>query len=122
MEDQELHLHIAKEIWRVLRTAPNIVMSWGLNPATVRTVENGLRFHVQGFKHTGDVESSLTKELTCMRFIFMTNLENRQIHRRTFTWISLWTLLTKPWNIPVSIIKRKSMRHIRAYVMFIQLS
>lgn len=57
MED----LQIAKEIWRVLRTAPNIIMSWGLNPATVKAVENGLRFHVQGFKHTGNVEIKLNE-------------------------------------------------------------
>ena len=61
MEDQERSLQIAKEIWRVLRTAPNIIMSWGLNPATVRAVENGLRFHVQGFKHTGNVEIKLNE-------------------------------------------------------------
>ena len=59
MEDQELHLHIAREIWRVLRTAPNIVMSWGLNPETVKVVEYGLQFHVQGFKHTGVVKVKL---------------------------------------------------------------
>ena len=61
MEEQERSLQIAKEIWRVLRTAPNIIMSWGLNPATVKAVENGLRFHVQGFKHTGDVEIKLNE-------------------------------------------------------------
>lgn len=61
MEDQERHLQIAKEIWRVLRTAPNIVMSWGLNPDTVRAIEYGLRFHVQGFKHTGYVEVRLNE-------------------------------------------------------------
>ena len=61
MEDQERNLQIAKEIWRVLRTAPNIIMSWVLNPVTVRAVENGLRFHVQGFKHTGNVEIKLNE-------------------------------------------------------------
>ena len=61
MEEQERSLQIAKEIWRVLRTAPNIIMSWGLNPATVKAVENGLRFHVQGFKHTGNVEIKLNE-------------------------------------------------------------
>ena len=61
MEDQERSLLIAKEIWRVLRTAPNIVMSWGLNPDTVRAIEYGLRFHVQGFKHTGNIEIKLNE-------------------------------------------------------------
>ena len=61
MEDQERSLLIAKEIWRVLRTAPNIVMSWGLNPDTVRAIEYGLQFHVQGFKHTGNIEIKLNE-------------------------------------------------------------
>ena len=61
MEEQERSLQIAKEIWRVLRTAPNIVMSWGLNPETVRAIEYGIRFHVQGFKHTGYVEIKLNE-------------------------------------------------------------
>lgn len=60
-EDQERSLLIAKDIWRVLRTAPNIVMSWGLNPDTVRAIDCGLRFHVQGFKHTGNVEIKLNE-------------------------------------------------------------
>lgn len=60
-ENVDYNLQIAKEIWRVLRTAPNIVMSWGLNPETVRAVEYGLRFHVQGFKHTGYVEIKLNE-------------------------------------------------------------
>ena len=59
MEDQELHLQIAREIWRVLKTAPNIVMSWGLDPETVKVVEYGLQFHVQGFNHTGIVKVKL---------------------------------------------------------------
>lgn len=59
MEDQDLHLRIAREIWRVLKTAPNIVMSWGLDPETVKVVEYGLQFHVQGFNHTGIVKVKL---------------------------------------------------------------
>ena len=38
-ENVDYNLQIAKEIWRVLRTAPNILMSWGLDPDTVGVVE-----------------------------------------------------------------------------------
>ena len=61
MEDQERSLLIAKEIWRVLRTAPGIVMSWGLNPSTVKAIDCGIRFYVSGFKHTGNVEIKLNE-------------------------------------------------------------
>lgn len=60
-ENVDYNLQIAKEIWRVLRTAPNILMSWGLDPDTVGVVETGLKFHVQGFKHTGTVEVKLNQ-------------------------------------------------------------
>ncbi len=63
MEEQQINydLQIAKGIWGVLRTAPAIIMSWGLDPATVKTVECGIEFHVQGFKHTGNVEVKLNE-------------------------------------------------------------
>ena len=60
-ENVDYNLQIAKEIWKVLRTAPNILMSWGLDPDTVGVVETGLKFHVQGFKHTGTVEIKLNE-------------------------------------------------------------
>ena len=61
MEEQDYNLQIAKEIWSVLRTAPAIIMSWGLNPDTIKSVECGVQFHVQGFKHTGNVEVKLNE-------------------------------------------------------------
>ena len=60
-ENVDYNLQIAKEIWKVLRTAPNILMSWGLDPDTIGVVETGLKFHVQGFKHTGTVEIKLNE-------------------------------------------------------------
>lgn len=60
-ENVDYNLQIAKEIWRVLRTAPNILMSWGLDPDTVGVIESGLKFHVQGFMHTGTVEVKLNQ-------------------------------------------------------------
>ena len=60
-ENVDYNLQIAKEIWGVLRTAPNILMSWGLDPDTVGVIESGLKFHVQGFMHTGTVEVKLNQ-------------------------------------------------------------
>ena len=60
-KNDELHLRIAREIWSVLRTAPSIIMSWGLDPDTVKPIEYGIEFHVQGFKHTGLVQIKLNE-------------------------------------------------------------
>lgn len=48
-------MEMAKYIWSVLRTAPAILMSWGLEKvAPYRWDEmEGLWFHVSGFKHRG---------------------------------------------------------------------
>lgn len=61
MEQDELNLHIAQGIWEVLKTSPEILMSWGLEPETVKVVDFGIRFKVNGFKHTGLVEIKLNE-------------------------------------------------------------
>ncbi len=45
----------------IFRTNPFVVMSWGINPATITIVEVGVKFHVQGFIHTGYVQVVLNE-------------------------------------------------------------
>lgn len=47
-------MEMAKYILAILRSQLMVVFSWGFHAATA--IENGLAFHVQGFKHTGRVE------------------------------------------------------------------
>jgi len=61
MEQNELNTRIAKDIWVVLKASPTILMSWGLEPETVQLVDFGIRFKVNGFKHTGLVEIKLNE-------------------------------------------------------------
>lgn len=61
MEQDELNLHIAQGIWEVLKASPEILMSWGLESETVKVVDFGIRFKVNGFKHTGLVEIKLNE-------------------------------------------------------------
>ena len=49
-------LKLAGYIWSILKTQPIIVMSWGVDMDTIKSVKGGLEFHVQGFKHTGMVQ------------------------------------------------------------------
>ena len=55
MENKNYDLKLAGYIWSILKTQPFIVMSWGIGMNTIKPVEGGLGFHVQGFIHTGMV-------------------------------------------------------------------
>lgn len=55
------NLEMAKYIWSILKTESMIVASWGLNPETIKVIDHGIEFHVQGFKHTGKVQIVLNE-------------------------------------------------------------
>lgn len=54
METQQVNA--AKIIWQIITSDPVIPMSWGVDLETVKAIDNGIIFHVQGFKITGIVE------------------------------------------------------------------
>ena len=56
-----METNIAKYIWTILKSQLTIIMSWGVDPATVRAIERGLECHVQGFVHTGFVQITLNE-------------------------------------------------------------
>ena len=49
--DEEYSKEIASYILSIFQTNPFVVMSWGINPASITIVEVGVKFHVQGFIH-----------------------------------------------------------------------
>ena len=59
--DKDYSREIASYILSIFRTNPFVVMSWGINPASITIVEVGLKFHVQGFIHTGFVQVVLNE-------------------------------------------------------------
>ena len=59
--DEEYNKEIAGYILSIFRTNPFIVMSWGINPASIEVVDLGVKFHVQGFKHKGFVQVVLNE-------------------------------------------------------------
>ena len=59
--DEEYSREIAGYILSIFRTNPFVVMSWGINPATITIVDVGVKFHVQGFIHTGYVQVVLNE-------------------------------------------------------------
>ena len=59
--DEEYSKEIAGYILSIFRSNPFVVMSWGINPATITIVDVGVKFHVQGFLHTGYVQVVLNE-------------------------------------------------------------
>ena len=59
--DEDYSREIAGYILSIFRTNPFVVMSWGINPASITIVEVGVKFHVQGFLHTGYVQVVLNE-------------------------------------------------------------
>ena len=49
-------IEMANYIMAILKLQPIVMMSWGIDPKTVKTITNGLQFHVQGFKVKGTVK------------------------------------------------------------------
>ena len=54
-------LEMARYIWSILKTQLTIIMSWGIDPDSIRVVNMGIQFHVQGFKHMGYVKVVLNE-------------------------------------------------------------
>ena len=59
--DEDYNKEIAGYILSIFRTNPFVVMSWGIDPASITIVEVGMKFHVQGFIHTGYVQVVLNE-------------------------------------------------------------
>ena len=54
-------LEMARYIWSILKTQLTIIMTWGIDPGSIKVVDLGIQFHVQGFKHTGYVKVALNE-------------------------------------------------------------
>ena len=62
MEKIEQHdIETGQYILSVLSSRLDIVSSWGFDPKTLRPIKAGIQFHVQGFKHTVDVQVKLNE-------------------------------------------------------------
>ena len=59
--DEEYSKEIAGYILSIFRSNPFVVMSRGINPASITIVKVGVQFHVQGFIHTGFVQVVLNE-------------------------------------------------------------
>ena len=53
---EEQKYKLSKYIWEIIIYGGPISMSWGIDTRTLRQIENGISFHVQGLKLKGTVE------------------------------------------------------------------
>lgn len=51
----EATTEMARYIWKIIQLGGAVTMSWGIDPSTLRQIDNGLSFHVQGLKLKGTV-------------------------------------------------------------------
>ena len=61
IDNEDYNVRLARYIWTILTSQPIILMSWGIDPKKVQTIELGLEFHVDGFKHAGLVRVTLNE-------------------------------------------------------------
>ncbi len=59
--DKNYDLELAKYIWSILKSDLPVLMSWGVEIETVKTIKCGIEFKVNGFKHTGKVQIVLNE-------------------------------------------------------------
>lgn len=52
----EEDIKIAHYIISILKSDPVIILSWGIDPSSIKTVPGGIQFHVQGFIIKGTVK------------------------------------------------------------------
>lgn len=53
--DKNYDVELAKYIWSILKSRLPVLMSWGVDLDTMKVIDRGLQFHVQGFILTGNV-------------------------------------------------------------------
>jgi len=53
--DFDYNLKIAEYIFEIFKSNLPVVWSWGIDPASIQVINLGVKFHVQGFKHKGNV-------------------------------------------------------------------
>ena len=63
IDNEDYNVRLARYIWTILTSQPIILMSWGIDTKAVKTIELGLEFKVNGFKHQGLVRVTLNEGL-----------------------------------------------------------
>jgi len=78
-------IEIARYIMAILQNRAEIMMSWGIDPKTVKTITDGLQFHVQGFKITGIVKITYDQGSDLFRIDIIPDNDTPQItHEEVF--------------------------------------
>ncbi len=58
-EITEYDVQVANQIWTVLKSNISVMLSWGIDPHSIKAIKLGTQFHVQGFKLRGKVKVTI---------------------------------------------------------------
>lgn len=70
---QEATLEMAKYIWKIICMGGAVSMSWGIDTDSLKIIENGISFHVQGLKLRGLVEIVYDEAADYFKVSFVTD-------------------------------------------------
>ena len=77
---------MAKYIIDVLNTQHDVVQSWGIDPKSIKTIKDGLQFHVDGLKFTGTVTITYMKGLDLFKVETVSDTDRKDViaHERVY--------------------------------------
>lgn len=78
--ENRLNTAMARYIWRIIATNPALPMSWGVDTDSFVCSEDSLKFHVQGFLHTGDVRITYIEGVDLFQ-VSLYNEEGNEVKR-----------------------------------------
>jgi hypothetical protein len=77
---------MAKYIIDVLNTQPDVVQSWGVDPKSVKTIKDGLQFHIEGSKFTGTMTITYMVGLDMLKVKTVSDTDRKDViaHERVY--------------------------------------
>ncbi len=77
---------MAKYIIDVLNTQHDVMQSWGIDPKSVKTIKDGLQFHIEGSKFTGTVTITYMVGLDLFRVKTVSDTDRKDViaHERVY--------------------------------------
>ena len=75
---------MAKYIIDILNTQHDVMQSWGIDPKSVKTIKDGLQFHIEGSKFTGTITYMVGLDLFRVKTVSDTDRKDAIVHERVY--------------------------------------
>ena len=70
---------MAKYIIDILNTQHDVVQSWGIDPKSIKTIKDGLQFHIEGSKFKGTVTITYMIELDLFKVKTVSDTDRKDV-------------------------------------------